>query len=117
MILGHPPKVGAEPHLGLFFAVGGACHCLADGGAQTVAGFFEQRQVQILLAVEVLVEHRLGDTGGIGHVVHRRRMEAVAGEDLHRDIEDLLTAGGCRQAHAHVVDLIGLPEGNNLFGS
>ncbi len=31
----------------------------------------EQGAVQVALGVEVLVQHRLGDAGGIGDVVHR----------------------------------------------
>ena len=109
VILGHPAEVGAEPHLGLFLAVGGAGDGLADGGAQPVAGLLEQRQghyeqlADAAGAVEVLVEHRLGDTGSVGHVVHRGGVEAVAGEHLHRHIEDLLPSGGSGQPHAHVV--------------
>ena len=74
---------------------------LRDGVAQPGAGLVEQRQVEVLLAVEVLVEHRLGDAGGIGDVVHRRGVEAPMGEHLHRHVEDLLTAGRGGKAHAH----------------
>ena len=68
-------------------------HALAD--------VVEQRQVQVLLGVEVLVEHGLGDAGGVGDVVHRRAVEAVLREHLHRHVEDLLAAlaGGESDAH------------------
>ena len=61
----------------------------------------DQGEVQVLLRVEVLVEHGFGDAGDLGHVVHRGAVVAVAGEDLDRHIEDLLAAfaGGKSGAH------------------
>ena len=73
---------------------GGLAGGLGDPGDELVADVLEQRQVQLALRVEVLVEHRLGHAGGLSHVVHRRAVEALASEDLEGDLEQLLTAGG-----------------------
>ena len=49
----------------------------------------------------MLIEHRLGDAGGIGNVVHRRLVVAVGGEADEGDVEQLLTAGGGGQSRRH----------------
>jgi hypothetical protein len=56
----------------------------------------EHLAVQVALGSEVLVEHRLGDPGGLGHVVHRRGMEAVLAEHLEGDVEELLAPASGR---------------------
>ena len=48
----------------------------------------------------MLVEHGFGDTGGVGDVVHRSAVEAVAGEHLEGDVEDLFPARGRGQSGA-----------------
>ena len=63
----------------------------------------------------MLVQHRFGDTGGVGDVVHRRAVEAGPAEHLERDVEDLFPARGRGQTgvggagSGHV-----LPEGNRV---
>ena len=101
VVVGHPPEVGPEPELGLALAVGGLGRRLGDRIEQAVADLVEQRLVQVALRVEVLVQHRLGDTRGLGHVVHRRAVEAGRREDLERDIEDLFASGGGRKSLGH----------------
>ena len=53
------------------------------------------------LGVEVLVEHRLGDAGGLGDVVHRRLVVARPGEHVEGDVEQLLAPGGGGEARGH----------------
>ena len=60
-----------------------------------VAGLVEQREVEVQLAGEVLVEHRLGDPGALGDVVHRRGVVALGDEDLEGRLEQLGAAGAC----------------------
>jgi hypothetical protein len=45
---------------------------------------------QVLLVAEVVIERGLGDTAGLGHLVHRGRGVAAAGEQLRGAAEDLL---------------------------
>ena len=59
---------------------------------ELASGVFEQFDVQRALAREVLVEHGLGDAGGVGDVVHRRRVETRRREHLTGDVEQLLAA-------------------------
>jgi hypothetical protein len=56
----------------------------ADGVDQVVAVLVEQRQVELELAREVLVEHGLADPGALGDVVHRGGVVALRDEDLLR---------------------------------
>ncbi|GHJ31200.1 hypothetical protein TPA0910_56330 [Streptomyces hygroscopicus subsp. sporocinereus] len=58
----------------------------------------EQGQVQLELAREVLVEHRLADSGALGDVVHRGRVVALGDEDLLGGPQELMTSGSARQA-------------------
>ena len=101
VVVGHPLEVGQKALLGLLAAAGHPRRGLGDRRQQPVADLVEQRHVQILLGVEVLVEHRFGDPGGFGDVVHRGAMEAVSGEHLDRDVEDLFAAGGSGKSDAH----------------
>ena len=103
MVVGDPLEVRKEALLGLLATAGDPGGGLGDRGQQAVADLVEQRHVQILLGVEVLVEHRFGDAGGLGDIVHRRAVEAVSGEDLDGDIEDLFATGGSCKADAHTV--------------
>ena len=54
-----------------------------------VARGVEQREVEVELAGEVLVEHRLGDPGPLGDVVHRGGVVALRDEDLESGLEQL----------------------------
>ncbi len=58
----------------------------------------EQRQVQLPLAREVLVEHRLADPGPVGDVVHGGGVEALRDEDVLRGAQQLQPAGAPGQA-------------------
>ena len=100
-VVGHPAEVGEEAPLDLGVRRAGLDRGLADGVAQPAADLLEQGQVQLPLRAEVLVQHGLGDAGGVGHVVHGRAVEALAGEDLQRDSQELLPAGGGGKAGRH----------------
>ena len=76
---------GGDP---LLVVVGGLQRRAAVGDDR-VAGGVEQREVEVELAGEVLVEHRLGDAGALGDVVHRRGVVALGDEDLERGVEQL----------------------------
>ncbi len=58
----------------------------------------QQRQVELQLPGEVLVEHRLAHPGAVGDVVHGGRVVAVRDEHLLGGTEQLFTAGASRQA-------------------
>ena len=60
----------------------------------------EQREVEVELAGEVLVEHRLGDAGALGDVVHRGGVVALRDEDLQRGLEQLGAALAARHPAA-----------------
>ena len=101
-VVGHPVEVGgrspARPGPAAWPALAVA---LAMASEQPGALLVEQGEVELALGGEVLVEHGLGDAGGLGHLVHRRGVEAVAGEHLERDVEQLLAAGGGGEALSH----------------
>ena len=59
---------------------------------QRLAVLVEQREVELELAREVLVEHRLADAGALGDVVHRGRVVALGDEDLLRGAQQLVAA-------------------------
>ena len=65
-----------------------------------VAGGVEQREVEVELAGEVLVEHRLGDPGPLGDVVHRGGVVALGDEHLEGGLEQLGAALPARQPAA-----------------
>ena len=108
MMLGRPAEVGGESLLGAIAAVGGVTRRLRDRVEHPVAHLVEQCTVEVGLAVEVLVQHRLGDAGGLGDVVHRGPVVPRTAELVDRDIEDLLSAGvGGESGGSH-----GLPKSN-----
>ena len=76
------------------------CERLAHGRDEPLGSLVQQREVELELAREVLVEHRFGDAGALGDVVHRRRVVALRHEHLPRGIEQLDAARGTRQARA-----------------
>ena len=66
---------------------------------QPAADVLEQLGEQRPLRREVLVEHRLGDAGGVGDVVHRGGVEPAGGEHLAGDVEELAPALLGRESH------------------
>jgi hypothetical protein len=68
----------------------------------------EQRLVELQLAGEVLVEHRLADARALGDVVHRGSVVALVGEDVARRVEQLGAPGAARDSlpRGTVVSLI-----------
>ena len=71
---------------------------LADLVPEAGADVAEQLGEELALGPEVLVEHRLGDPGGVGDGVHRRALVAVVRELLEGDVEQLLAPLGGGQA-------------------
>ena len=65
-----------------------------------VARGVEQREVEVELAGEVLVEHRLGDAGALGDVVHRGGVVALRDEHLERGLQQLGPALAARHPAA-----------------
>ena len=101
MVVGHPAEVTLEAQLGHRLAVSSTRRGLGDRRHESVADLVEERPIQIALGVEVLVEHRLGDAGRLGDVVHRRVVIAVHGERLEGHREDLFTPRGSGEANGH----------------
>ena len=101
MVVGHPAEVGLEAELGLVLTVGGPRGGLGDGGEQAFTDLVEQRKIQVAFGVEVLIDHRLRDAGGLGDIVHRCTVVALAGKDLHSDIKQLLTTGRGGKSDGH----------------
>ena len=64
---------------------------------QRVGARVEQREVEIELAGEVLVEHRLADPGPVGDLVHRGGVVALGDEHLLRGGQQLQPALSARQ--------------------
>ncbi len=71
-----------------------------------VAGGLEQGEVEVQLAGEVLVEHRLGDPGAFGDVVHGGRVIALRDEHLEGGRQQLRAALAARQPAAAGADLV-----------
>ncbi len=61
-----------------------------EPGEQLTAGALDVGGVQALLGLEVRVQHRLGDAGPRGDLVHRTVVEPAHGEHLAGDVEDQL---------------------------
>ncbi len=101
MVVSHPAEVTLEAQLGHRLAVSSTRRGLGDRRHEPVADLVEERPIQVTLGVEVLVEHRLGDAGRLGDVVHRRVVIAVHGERLERHREDLFTPRGSGEANGH----------------
>jgi hypothetical protein len=81
---------GAQPLLPAPAAVGGGREEAEDLGRVGL----EQRGVQDALGLEVLVDERLRDARGVGHVVQRRAVVAALGEGRLRGGEDHLAPLG-----------------------
>ena len=60
----------------------------------------QQGQVEVELAGEVLVEHRLADARALGDVVHGGRVVALRDEHLLGGAQQLVASGTARQARA-----------------
>ena len=115
VVLGDPAEVGAEAELGAAAAVGGVGRAGGDGVQHARPDVVEQGLEQLALGLEVLVQHGLGDAGGVGDVVHRRVVVPGAGEHVEGDVEQLLAAGGGGQARRHRAGAAAdhlLPNGN-----
>ena len=67
---------------------------------EPLGALVEQREVELELAGEVLVEHGFRDAGPLGDVVHRGRVVALRDEHLAGGVEQLDAAGRARQAGA-----------------
>ena len=107
VIIRHPTEVGAKAQFGLALAIGRLGRRLGDVAEQPVADLVDQGLIQISLGVEVLVQDRLGDSDGVGHIVHRCAMETVRREHDEGDIENLLASGVGGKSRGHA-----LPDGN-----
>src|SRR5690606_352672 len=66
---------------------------------EILARLLEQRQVEVELAGEVLVEHRLAHPGTIRDLVHGRGVIATGDEHLLRGGQQLLATCFARQPH------------------
>ena len=83
----------ADRGLDPLLVVRGGGERVAAPGDHVVHVQIEQGQVELLLAGEVLVEHRLADPGPLGDLVHRGRVVAVLHEHFLRRAEQLAAAG------------------------
>lgn len=92
LVLGHETEVGPKPALHLLPPGSGPARLLADLLDEAQADVLQQLDVQGALVREVLVQDGLGDPGGLGHVVHRRGVEAGGGEHAAGDAEELAPA-------------------------
>jgi hypothetical protein len=110
-VLGHEPEVRGEAVLDLLVRTAGVRGRLGDEVAEAGADILEELEVEVPLGREVLVEHRLGHTRGIGHVVHRCCVESLAREDLERGVQELTAAFGGWQTDAHGVPTVFLRRG------
>ena len=79
-----------------------------------VAGDVEQREVEVELAGEVLVEHRLGHARPLGDVVHRGGVVALRDEHLERGVEQLGAPLPAREPAAPGL-LVRRPHGGTLL--
>ena len=100
-LVGDPSEPRGEAPLGLLARVRRGGRRRDDRGAQPVTDVVEQREVQLALGREVLVEHRLGDARRLGHVVHRRAVEPPPREHAESRSEELLAPGGGGESDGH----------------
>ena len=98
-VVAHEVEVGAEPVLDLLVGTGGIAGRLGDRLAEVSPDVGQELDEQLALRAEVLVEHRLGDPGGLGDVVHRRCVESVLGEHADRSAQQLFSSLGSRESH------------------
>ena len=88
----NPPEIGAEPPNGGVLAIGGIGGRLVDGGAHTSTDLVEERREEVIFRIKMLVEHRFGDAGCFGDVVHGCDVETSGGEHLKGDVEQLVAS-------------------------
>ena len=94
-------EVGLEAALDLLVRRSRLGGGLADRGHQPIADVAEQLEVEASLRGEVLVQHGLGDPGCGCDVVHRGGVEALRGEHVERDDEQLVPTFGGRESARH----------------
>ena len=85
-------ELGVEPHQPFEHVVAAGGHDLASTVEQVLADVDQHLAEQRLLATEVVVQRRAADAGGVADVVDRDVGEAVGGEQLGGDRQQLLTA-------------------------
>jgi len=91
---------GGETGLDLLARPRGRGGGLGDGLHEPGAHVVEELEIESPLRPEMLVQHGLRDTGGLGDVVHRRDVEPVGGEGLECHVEKLAPTLGRGQAGA-----------------
>jgi hypothetical protein len=88
-VLVHETEVRLDRRRDALLVVRGRGERHPDRGHHRLGVLLEQREVEVELAREVLVEHRLADAGPVGDVVHRGRVVALRDEDLLRRAQEL----------------------------
>ena len=106
------PEERPEPESDLVRGVGGLGRGLGDRLEQLRADVVEELEVERPLRGDVLIEHRLGDPGRVGDVVHRGLVEAVLGEQPEGHPEQLGSPAGGRQALGHDGVIVPGPSGS-----
>src|SRR3954454_22763692 len=91
-------EVGADGGVHAGAVVVRRAHRLGDPVGEFGDVLLEQRQVELPLTREVLVEDRLAHPGPVGDVIHGRRVEALRHEDVLRSPQQLQPTGAPRQA-------------------
>ncbi len=93
-------EVGGDRRRHAFLVVVGRTQRGVQALEQLLAAVVEQGEVEVELAREMLVEHRLADAGPLGDLVHGRCVVAVGDEHVAGGSEELGTARQPGQAHA-----------------
>src|SRR5690606_38535574 len=93
-------EVGADRGLDAQLVVVGGGQCPVEMIEQIVLRLVQQREVELQLAREVLIEHRFADAGPHRDLVHRGGMKALSHEDLTRGPQQLGTALITGQAYS-----------------
>src|SRR4029077_13843179 len=87
------PERGGNP----LAVLGGGGQRLAGDRGELLRALVPQRQEELELAGEVLVQHGLADAGPVGDVVHGRGVIALRNEHFLGSAEQLPSAGLPRQ--------------------
>ena len=103
-LVGDEVEVRLEGRADALAVVGGGVQGHAHAVDQRVAALVEDREVQLELAWEVLVEHRLGDPGELGDRIHAGGVVPLRDEGLARGVEQLRTPLLARQAPRAIRD-------------
>ena len=112
VVIGDEMKVGREARLHLLTWSSGSARGRGDSAQQGLADVVEQLEEQSALGGEVLVQHWLGDPGGVGDVVHRRAVQAAFREQHERRVDQLSTTFGGGKSYGHW-----LPDSNRRADS